>query len=61
LSIDFGTSNTSAGMYIDTDFFEKVRDGIQPGQLKEAAINYYHCHKAIPALCFDKVTPFLFI
>jgi len=40
LSIDFGTSNTSAGMYIDTDFFEKVRDGIQPGQLKEAAINY---------------------
>lgn len=40
LVIDFGTSNTAAGIYADTAYYEKVRDGIQSGQIKPDAINY---------------------
>jgi hypothetical protein len=40
LVIDFGTSTTCAGTFIDHAFFEKVQAGIQPGQLRENGINY---------------------
>ena len=40
LAIDFGTSNTAAGIYADAAYYEKVRDGIQPGQINPDAINY---------------------
>lgn len=40
LVIDFGTSNTAAGIYADTAYYERIRDGIQPGQIIPDAINY---------------------
>lgn len=40
LVIDFGTSATSAGTFVDSAFYEKVKSGILPGQLKENGINY---------------------
>lgn len=40
LAIDFGTSNTVAGIYIDNVFYSKISDGVQTGQLKPNAVNY---------------------
>lgn len=40
LAIDFGTSNTVAGLYIDHVLFGKMSDSLQNGQLKSNAVNY---------------------
>lgn len=40
LSIDFGTSNTVAGMYIESVFYHRIADGIREGQLTPGAVNY---------------------
>lgn len=40
LAIDFGTSNTVAGLFIDNAFHSKISDGIHPGQLAPGVVNY---------------------
>lgn len=40
LVIDFGTSNTAAGVYISNQFHSRVKDGVHSGQIQPDAINY---------------------
>ncbi|MCL2343189.1 MAG: hypothetical protein FWC62_04725 [Firmicutes bacterium] len=40
LAIDFGTSNTAAGIYLSRLFYEKIERYIKPGLLKTDNINY---------------------
>jgi len=40
LAVDFGTSNTAAGFYIENFTYEKIKEGIQPNQIKPGAVNY---------------------
>lgn len=40
LCVDFGTTNTAAGVYIDSMFYDQIRDGVQPGQLHAEQVNY---------------------
>ena len=40
LAIDFGTSNTAAGIYLSRLFYEKIEREIKPGLLKADSINY---------------------
>lgn len=43
LAIDFGTSNTTAGLYLDDAFFEKIAGDPIVGKLKTNDVNYlYH-------------------
>lgn len=40
LAIDFGTSNTAAGVYLSRSFFSKIERHVKPGLLKPDGINY---------------------
>jgi len=40
LAVDFGTSNTAAGFFLDNFTYDKIKDGVQRDQLKPEAINY---------------------
>ena len=40
LVVDFGTSNTTAGLYMDTITYGKIKEGIQLGQISPDTINY---------------------
>lgn len=40
LCIDFGTTNTAAGVYIDSMFYDQIKDGVQPGQIQMEQANY---------------------
>ena len=40
LAIDFGTSNTTAGMYLGNDYFEKLEGDPIAGYLKRGQVNY---------------------
>lgn len=40
LAIDFGTSGTAAGTFVDPAFYESIETGLIPGQLKPEQINY---------------------
>lgn len=40
LAIDFGTSNTTAGMYLDNTYFEKLEGDPISGLLKRGEVNY---------------------
>ena len=40
LVLDFGTSNTAAGVYISGQFHSRVKDGVHSGQIQPDAINY---------------------
>ena len=40
LVMDFGTTNTSAGFFLDHMTYEKIKDGVRQGQLTPNAVNY---------------------
>lgn len=40
LVIDFGTSNTAAGAYIDQVTFQRIKDGVRQGQVAPESVNY---------------------
>jgi len=40
LAVDFGTSNTAAGFYMDNLTYGKIKEGVQQGQLNPGAVNY---------------------
>lgn len=40
LAVDFGTSNTAAGFYMDQFTYDKIKEGVQQGQIVPGAINY---------------------
>ena len=40
LAVDFGTSNTAAGFYMDNITYGKIKDGVQQGQITPDAVNY---------------------
>jgi len=40
LAIDFGTSNTAAGMYLNRNYYHKIEDHIKPGLLQPDSVNY---------------------
>ena len=40
LAIDFGTSNTAAGLYMDNSTFDGIKNGIQQEQITPGAVNY---------------------
>ena len=40
LAVDFGTSNTAAGFYLDRPTYEKIEQGLQRGQLIPDSVNY---------------------
>ncbi|MDR0490393.1 MAG: hypothetical protein LBH28_04000 [Oscillospiraceae bacterium] len=42
LAVDFGTSNTAAGVYMSRSFFSKIERHIKPGQLRPDNINYLY-------------------
>ncbi len=47
LAIDFGTSNTAAGMYIDHVFYSRISEGTQMRQLRPGKINYVQFSSAL--------------
>ena len=40
LAIDFGTSNTAAGYFVDHNSFEKIKDGIRKDQLTPGTVSF---------------------
>ena len=40
LVVDFGTTNTAAGMYMDGTTYEKIKAGVQDGQIAPDEVNY---------------------
>jgi hypothetical protein len=42
LAIDFGTSNTAAGVFLSNTAFSKIERHVRPGLLKPNGINYLH-------------------
>jgi hypothetical protein len=40
LVVDFGTTNTTAGFYIDNFTYEKIKEGVQEGQITPCEINH---------------------
>ena len=40
LAVDFGTSNTAAGFYMDNYTYNKIKDGVQQGRISPGAVNY---------------------
>ena len=40
LTVDFGTSNTAAGIYLDSQAYTALEQGIRGGQLEPDAVNY---------------------
>lgn len=40
LAIDFGTTNTAAGMYVSKSFFSQIETHMQPGLIQPDSINY---------------------
>lgn len=40
LAIDFGTSNTVAGIYLESGLYAKISDSVMPGQLQPGQVNY---------------------
>lgn len=40
LAVDFGTSNTAAGFFMDNFTYDKIKHGVQSGQMQPSAVNY---------------------
>jgi len=40
LAVDFGTTNTAAGVYLDNITYNKIKEGLQPNQVDPGAVNY---------------------
>ena len=40
LAVDFGTSNTAAGFYMDNFTHDKIKNSVQSGQIKPGTVNY---------------------
>jgi hypothetical protein len=63
LAVDFGTSNTAAGAYIDQSTYRLIKNGVQRGQVEADAVNYVRYlspdGEAVPvlptALSVDKI------
>jgi len=40
LSIDFGTTNTAAGIFADHQYYDRIKGDVQAGQIRVESINY---------------------